>query len=289
MLLIEVANGLIEKRRNKGRSKESLRGYMSDLKGFNKYLMKQFNGPVYVEDITTENVEEYLNKRKNEDKLAPASVNRFLNSIRICLEFAVKQKIVAFNAAEDIEPLKVNRAERTHLSLEELNELLEALEHKIIKEACRLMAYTGARVSECTDLTLDDVDFEQNVIRIINGKGGKDRIVPLNAVLKGHLLHYKNNIRPKYIESDKFFATKVSGELSPAYINRRLHQTTKKLGWEKHVTCHILRHTFASQLVSKNVNIVKISKMLGHADVRTTSIYTHSNIDELAEAVNLLS
>lgn len=289
MLLIEVANNLIETKRNKGRSEETLRGYLSDLNAFNEHLVQQFNGPVYIDDITTEDIEEYLNKRKNDDQLASASVNRFLNSIRICLDFAVKQKWVSFNVAEDIEPLKVNRAERTYLSVEELNELLDGMEHKIIKEACRLMAYAGARVSECTNLTVSDVDFEKNVIRIINGKGGKDRIVPMNAVLKGHLLHYKNNIRPKYIESDKFFATKTSGELSPAYVNRKLHQTTKKLGWEKHVTCHILRHTFASQLVSKNVNIVKISKMLGHADVRTTSIYTHSNIDELAEAVNLLS
>lgn len=289
MLLKDVAAQHIAKTKAKGRSEETVRGYESDLKLFNQHLESQFNGPVYVEDITTEDVEAYLTKRKNEDGIASASINRYLNAIRGCLQHAVKQKLVPYNVAEDIEQLKVNRAERTHLLESELTVLLDAIKHPIIKEASRLMVYTGARVSECTGLTLEDVDFEKNVIRIIDGKGGKDRVVPMNNVLKEHLQNYKATIRPKYIQSDKFFATKKTGELSQQYINRVLHETTKKLGWKKKVTCHILRHTFASQLVSKNVNIVKISKMLGHADVRTTSIYTHSNIDELAEAVNLLS
>lgn len=289
MLLKDVIEAHIDKMKNKGRSQETVRGYESDLRLFNQYLEGQFNGSVYIDDLTEETVEAYLLKRKNEDNVSPSSVNRYLATIRGCLHYAVKQKLVPFNVAEDIEPLKVHRAERIHLTESELETLIAAIEHPIIREAARLMAYTGARVSECTNLTLDDVDFEKNVIRIIEGKGGKSRVIPMHQTLKIHLQHYQAHIRPKYITSSKFFATQKTGELSQQYINRMLHTTTKKLGWQKKVTCHILRHTFASQLVSKNINIVKISKILGHADVRTTSIYTHTNMEELAEAVNSLS
>jgi integrase/recombinase XerD len=271
----------------KGRSKETVRGYTMDITMFDRYLSHQYNCPTYIEDITEDDIENYLRMLKDERHYEPASVNRHLNSIRVLCQLAYKKNWVKDNVSKGIEQLKCQKKERTYLTEEELTLLLDAIDHKLVHLVVQTLAYTGLRVSEGTNLMLDDVDFEHDLIHVVAGKGNKDRIVPINQSLKPLLLDYATNWRVS-TTSSRFFATQKTGALSTQTINRVLHETTQKMGWKKNVTCHILRHSFASNLISKNVNIVKISKLLGHADVRTTSIYAHTNTRELSEAVNLL-
>lgn len=271
----------------KKKSLETIRGYKSDLSGFNRYLGEKINGPVYMEDLTTEDLESYLDMLIGTGRYAVASINRHLNSIRAICQFANKKGWIAKDISQDIESLKREQKERTYLTEYELLELFEVIDHTLICLAVRTMAFSGLRVSECTNLTLDDVDLKNNLIYVIEGKGKKDRTVPISKALKPYLVDYLSKWRVE-TPSNRFFATKKTGELSPQYINRELHVATTKLGWKKKVTAHILRHSFASNLVAKDVNIVKVSKLLGHADLKTTSIYTHSNQKQLSEAVDLL-
>ena len=85
----------------------------------------------------------------------------------------------------------------------------------------------------------------------------------------------------------KFFCTK-SGSISPPYVNRILNISTKEAGISKHVTAHILRHSFASNPLKHGVDIVKIQRLLGHAHLRTTCIYIHTTIEDLRDSVNVL-
>lgn len=272
----------------KQRSTETIRGYKNDLTMLERYLSEKYNCPTYVIDLTTEDIEDYLEMLQAERNYAVASVNRNLNSIRSFCHYAYKKKWMKEDVSLHIESLKREQKERTYLTEKELKEFLSAIPHKLIQLAARTMAYTGLRVSECTNLTFDDVDLENDVIYVVEGKGKKDRTVPISKALKPYLVDYVKNWRVE-TESNRFFATMKTGELSQQYINRVLNETTEQLGWKKKVTAHILRHTFASNLVSKNVNVVKISKLLGHSDLKTTSVYVHSNQKELSEAVDLLS
>ena len=137
------------------------------------------------------------------------------------------------------------------------------------------------------NLGIDDVDLEKRIIYVIDGKGGRDRQIPINQELYGYLNHYISNDRPD-VDSSNFFALEKSGSLSPQYINRILKTTTKKLGWIKHVTAHILRHSFATNLIRNDASLPAVQKLLGHSDLRVTSRYIHQNLDELENAVNLL-
>ena len=87
--------------------------------------------------------------------------------------------------------------------------------------------------------------------------------------------------------STKFFCTRT-GSVSPSYVNRILNISTKEAGINKHVTAHILRHSFASNLLKNGVDIVKIQRLLGHAHLRTTCIYIHTTIEDLRDSVNVL-
>jgi len=175
--------------------------------------------------------------------------------------------------------------ERTFLCDEEFEQLVSVITHSLVKVLIYTLFMTGLRIKEALDLTLEDVDFTANVIRVKHGKGNKSRVVPISDRLLPILRHYVDVSRPN-CDSSNFFATKVSGQLSASMANKTLKQAVSQLGWNKHVTCHVLRHSFASHLVRHNVNIVRVQKLLGHASLKTTSIYTHATMDELSEAVN---
>ncbi|MED0665943.1 tyrosine-type recombinase/integrase [Bacillus badius] len=287
MLLVTVIDELEFHLTVKQRSIETIRGYKLDLLALDRYFVEKTNGPVYVEDLTTEDIESYLETLVMTGKYAVASINRYINSIRVLGQFAYKKGWMETDITKDIESLKGEKKERTYLTEKELIDLFEVIHHPLICLAARTMAFSGLRVSECIHLTLEDVDLENDLIYVIEGKGKKDRTVPISKSLKPYLVDYIDNWRVE-TTSNRFFATKKTGSLSSQYINRKLHDAVKKLGWKKKVTAHILRHSFASNLVAKDVNIVKVSKLLGHADLKTTSIYTHANHKQLSEAVDLL-
>lgn len=144
------------------------------------------------------------------------------------------------------------------------------------------------RVSEATNLQLKDVDFVNRVIHVIEGKGGKNRDVPMNESLAKILQDYLETVRPEG-NSLLFFATEKTGAISQQYINRKLKETCKKINLGKVVTSHILRHSFASQLVKTDTHVAHIQRLLGHADVRTTSVYMHAEYRDLADAVNSIN
>ncbi|MEK4712057.1 tyrosine-type recombinase/integrase [Sporosarcina sp. FSL K6-5500] len=270
-------------------SPETIRSY----KGHNDMVIYYFNTknncPTFVDDLSTEDLEGYLHHLKHEKGYKPASLNVVLNAVRRLYQYAIRKKYVLANPTADIAQAKVQREERPFLNAAEINELLKAIDHKLIRLLVRTLAYTGLRISECIDLTLKDVDFEQKVIRVINGKGGKNRSIPLSEELAVDLKAYVDNQRPK-VASENFFALKKTGTISDQYVNRELKVAVKKLGWTKHVTCHTLRHSFASILVKNNANIPTVAKLLGHADYRTvTSIYIHVETDDLADAVNQIT
>ncbi|KGP74535.1 tyrosine-type recombinase/integrase [Pontibacillus yanchengensis] len=272
---------------DKGRSQETIRGYLMDLTQFDKFLTQLYNCPFYVEELCETDIEFYLRMLREEKGYKPASVNRHLHSIRSFCRYLYKKGFIAQDPAMAVEALRKETKERTYLNQKELTKLLGAIEQPLVELACRVMGYTGLRVSECTNLKVSDVDLKNNLIHVVGGKGNKDRSVPISKVLKPYLVDYIDNWRPR-TKSEFFLATKKTGKLSPSYINSILAETSQRLKWDKVVTAHILRHTFASHLVAKNVNTANISKLLGHADVRTTSVYMHSDMKNLQDAVNLL-
>lgn len=269
------------------RSPSTIQGYNNDLQYFRKYLINKYNIPPYLDDITNQDVEDYLYYLKNELGYTASSRKRKLASLRSFYKYCYQKKYCSQNITVDIQPIKQKQVERAYLTEHEVNTIVVAIEHPLIKLVIQSLYYTGMRISECLGLTLEDINFEKKYIHVINGKGGKDRIIPLNQKLADLLLDYKNNWRPD-VGSDLFFCTEASGGLNRNYVNKVLQKTLKELNYDQKITAHTFRHSFASSLLKKNVDIVKIQKLLGHTSLVTTSIYTHTNLNELEEAVNHL-
>ena len=270
----------------KERSKHTVKGYCIMLFEFNRYIESKLNGLIYVDEVTLEQMEDYLAYRKHQgDK--PVSRNSALYIFRSFFNFLVRRDLIDKNLSLKLEPIKAQQQERLSLLASEVEELLEAIEHPLIRIAVITLANTGIRVSELCSLKRKDIDLEARLLKVIAGKGNKDRTIPINDKLEIVLRKYLLEQEPKN-ESERFFATKKTGKLSPIYINFHLQRTTEKLGWKKSVTAHILRHSFASNLVRKNASLPAIQALLGHSDLRVTSRYIHQNLTDLKDTVNLI-
>jgi integrase/recombinase XerD len=148
------------------------------------------------------------------------------------------------------------------------------------------MFYTGGRMSEMVHLKLKHVDFDSRILHIIDGKGRKDRRIPICDKLYDILTHYLSDLRES--DSPLFFATVSTGKVSSTYINRCLHEAVGKLGWEKDISAHVLRHSFGTNLLEKGASVVSIQKLLGHSNLAVTSRYLHQDMNTLNAVVNLL-
>jgi site-specific recombinase XerD len=269
----------------RGMSGETMRGYLVDINQFNRWMTSKSNSPVFVDEITARHVEEFVSYLTNERGCKPRTVNRKINALSTFFQCMKKKKILSENPLEDFERVNVPDSERIYLSREEVEAIIQAIDHPVLHYFAMTMAYTGLRVSECINLTLHDVNLEDGYIQVINGKGGKNRTVPMSDRLKSKLQEYLKFHRPK-TDSLFFFALKKTGTVSDQYVNRVLKEACKKAGITKHVTSYILRHSFASYLVKKDTHVAVIQRLLGHASVKTTSVYLHVHPNDLKEAVN---
>lgn len=272
--------------KSKERSVATLNSYNIVLKDFKIYIEKEMNGQVYLHELTGNQIEKYLQYRKEHGD-QPVSRNLSLSVLRSFFTFLVRKEMVEKNITLNIEPVQVQQKERVSLNAEEIAQLIPAIDQDIVRVAAITMVNTGLRVAELCNLTLKDVNLEHDVIQVRQGKGNKDRSIPINDHLKKELTRYLNDIRP-YVESDRFFANSRTGKLSRQCINEELKEAVQKLGWSKHVTAHILRHSFASALVRNNASLPAVQKLMGHSDLRVTSRYIHQNMDQLKQAVSLI-
>jgi len=153
------------------------------------------------------------------------------------------------------------------------------------------MYKSGLRIQEALDLTPADVNLETGMIFVQDGKNGKDRYLPMGAFLIETLSKW-NSVRP---ESEWFFCTFKGDQLDQRYVREMLGRKSKEAGVfiqdgkkQKPVNPHALRHSFATNLLNKGMNIRKVQELLGHESLATTMIYTHVSIKELDADIKAL-
>ena len=288
MLFSEAANKFFDYMTSIDRSPGTIDIYSRDLVIVRRFLEERNNGPVYIEDVTQDDLEAFMRFAKEVKGYSANTKSGFFYTLRSFYKFAYKKDIVAKNIAVSMDFMKMPKKERNYLTEEEVEATIEEIDNRLIKLMATFLFNTGLRISECRNLKLDDLDFKERIIHVRQGKGKKDRVVPMNNKLYDLLLDYKDNWRDAYT-SDYFFGTRKTGSISYPHVNSTISKAAKKAGIKKQVSCHILRHSFASALVKKNVGLVQIQKLLGHESLAVTSIYTHINIEALSDAVNVLN
>lgn len=276
MLFQQATEQFYKKLYSADKSQKTITSYKKMLKALKKYLQNKYNGPVYVSDIIQNDLEDYLHHLKNKG-LMPQSRAHAIYVMQSFFKYQHQSGVISINPAALLENIKIPETERIFLTGQEVMQLTGVIKQPSIKVMIIFLYYTGLRVSEATNLLISNIDLAENMIKIVAGKGNKDRVVPINDKLTSIIKDYLANIRPN-VNSDRLFATKKTGKLSPQYINREIKLAVKELKWSKKVSAHTLRHSHASALIKNNVNIVHVSKLLGRSSLKTTSIYTHSSL-----------
>jgi len=272
------------------RSGETIRGYRTVLNYLEEYFAFKYNGDVYLDEVTFNDLDDFICTMSTEKKWQINSVKKCHYTLSSFFGYCYRKELCPRDISKQMEPIKGEQKERCYLTAEEFEKLINHLDHHIVKHIALTMFYSGLRIKECLNLKVSDLDFKRSVFKISRGKGKTFRLVPMHEKLKVALKKYlEDGNGSNFTGSDhKVFATKKSGKISAVHVNQKLKEASFRAGLPKGVTAHVLRHSFASNLVNKNRNLVHVQKLLGHADLRTTGIYTHAKLDELAESVNIL-
>jgi integrase/recombinase XerD len=268
------------------KSYETISLYMRCLDNFNRYLVSQYNQLLYVEDISPDDLEKYLFNELPEVKYSSSTRHNMISAFKSLFSFCYLKGYCNINTGKLVKNIRVETKERDYITELEFRKLMKHVKSTTAYAVVHTLFYTGLRIRECLNLKLADVDLVNDFISVKQGKGNKDRNVPVNDRLKTVLQEYLEEYRNDH-GTESFFAGQ-SGGMCKQYVNRMLKQAEVKAGMDKHISCHILRHSFASNLTERGVDILKVQKLLGHNSIKTTAVYLHTTQEELQEAVDLL-
>lgn len=269
------------------RSAKTIESHIFCMNYLNRFLEEKYNSMIYLDEVKTEDIENFFKFLRITKENSLNTIETYKRKIKTFYNFLIKKEIVKYNITEPIPKIKTVPKPRVYLNFKEASKIVNEIESPVVQVFYQVLYYTGLRKSEALNLSIDDVDLKENFIFVKNGKGGKNRRVPISKKLKKILGNYLENTKVSKINS--FFATPKSGNLSSQYLERRLKEALKRLKLEKKgITTHTFRHSFASNLVKKKVNLKVIQKLLGHSDITVTAIYLNADMDDMQKAVEEL-
>lgn len=268
-----------------GRASHTIKAYHRDLKGFYDFLAGVGNIKNWA-GVDKNHIRAYLFELKA--RCVNSSLARSLSAIKTFLGWLVTEGEIPHNPADLVSRPKRAQIKPRFLTVDEAFALMEAPKgHEPLalrdKALWELLYSSGLRVGELVNLTLSDVTAEPPQVMIRQGKGHKDRLVPLGALaleaLKNWLLVRDLLITPKNRNNFLFLGLR-GGKLNDRVVRRSLSNYLKSLGVTD-LSPHGLRHTFATHLLEAGADLRAIQEMLGHASLATTQKYTHLNLDHL--------
>ncbi len=266
-------------------SKNTVSSYTYDLKSYRAFLIEQ--NITEVEEIKQEHITAYL-KYLSEQNEAISSIAHQLTTIKNLHKYLVRQKIVTKDVSETVERPKLRKSLPHTLSVEEVDQLLDlplntAFDYRN-KAMLELLYGTGLRISELINLTLHNVDFTNCVIRV-NGKGSKERIIPLGEYSMKALQDYlpEREKLEKKVRYDQLFLNNHGKPITRQGFFKILKKLLLEKGLNPNVSPHTLRHSFATHLLNHGADLRSIQEMLGHSDIATTKIYTHLDQRKIKE------
>jgi integrase/recombinase XerD len=181
--------------------------------------------------------------------------------------------------ANTLEPPRRPERLPRYLTEEEVHRLLDAVAASPRDSAIvHVLAFGGLRVGELCHLKVEDIEFERNILHVRSGKGDKDREVVLEDRSRAAIDRYLTERTSTGVVSDRLFP------VGPVTVERIVRKGSAGAGIPRRVTPHMLRHTLATTLLSRGCDIRYIQKLLGHASVATTQIYTHVDTQALRDA-----
>jgi integrase/recombinase XerC len=268
-------------------SKHTLIAYENDLVQFVEFSKNQYEITT-VDEINSGIVRSWLVSMM-ESGITSRTVNRKITALKSFFRYSIKSGLVLTNPMSKITSPKVSKRLPEYIEAEKLDLLLDKAEftedfdgvrdHLIIE----LFYGTGMRLSELLGLRISDVNLAMHQLKV-TGKRNKQRIIPLFTELEISLRNYIE-LRSSFAGSSNMLFIFESGkELYPVYVYRLVNRYLSIVSTRKKKSPHVLRHSFATEMLNKGADLNAIKELLGHANLSATQVYTHNTIEKLKKA-----
>lgn len=272
----------------KNLSQNTVVSYKNDINAFISFLKdSSVDDP---SNITSDHIRRFF-KTIKELGLSGSSSARYFSSLKGFFLYLLKNKYILKNPIEKITAPKISKKLPGVLNIPEIEKILSApkvqdklgLRDKTILE---LFYACGTRVSELINLKVNDLFFDDEIIRVF-GKGSKERLIPIGSSAIKWIGKYLKKSRPLLMKKSKsennLFLNSHGTKLSRMGIWKIIDKYVKEAGIKKKVHPHTFRHSFATHLLEGGADLRAVQEMLGHADISTTQIYTHIDRDYIKQ------
>ncbi len=257
------------------------------------YLQFYNNQLVYLEQMTTESLRRYFyQKRSDGSWLADTHLNQY-RALKSFLKWCVQNGYLSQNPIEKIEKPRLDKKLPKRITEQDASQVLECVFNEETRyqfaryrnrAVLAVMLYAGLRASEVLNLKLNHVDMCNKIIHVFQGKGAKDRVVPMSRNLHHYLEEYRRERSRMEKEGEYFFIT-LRGNRRFTYsgLKRVVEKTKRSTGIK--FSPHRLRHTFATLMLEGGCDLFSLQKMMGHSDIKTTTIYLSASVNMLQEQI----
>ncbi|RUO61315.1 site-specific tyrosine recombinase XerD [Pseudidiomarina marina] len=274
----EIARFLDRLWLKQGVSQHTSAAYRTDLRSFQRFLSEYQQSQLL--QVTSTDLERYLLWRR-QNGFSPRSTSRALSALKKFYQYAVAERLCTSDPTTRLARPKQPQSIPHSLSEAEVEALLTApdiddpvqLRDKAMLE---VLYATGLRVTELVNLQVDQIHFQQELVRVV-GKGNKERLVPLGEEALDWLQRYFQDGRLQLHAqpSDWVFVTRRGGPLTRQAFWHRIRYYAQRADIRSHLSPHTLRHAFATHLLNHGADLRVLQMLLGHSDLSTTQIYTH--------------
>jgi len=242
-----------------------------------------------IEKVTNETILTFFYNGRTQNNWSSSTFINYRKALIVFFKWCVKNKFIGENPFDGLEKPKLEKRLPKHLTIEETFKLLEITQnypykYKFLRTRnyaiMAMFIYCGIRANELLHLKYSDIDLENKVISITQGKGAKDRLVPIPSNLIPILKNYlKDRLRLQRNCPEFFTSLYKNIGLTQSGLKRFIEQLKKAS--KIHFYPHMLRHTFATLMLEGGCDIFSLSKMMGHSDIKTTTIYLSTSIQHL--------
>lgn len=272
--------------RQRSFSLHTIHAYQHDLVEFSLFITNKFGTDANLEKNARLIIRAYLAYLADKN-LHSTTVSRKIYSIKSFSKFLIQEGITLKNISKYVTSPKVKKTLPMFLSKEEMGKLLDleknSSEFGLRDQSMLELLYScGLRISELVSLNFDSIDFFSNTVRVI-GKGNKERIVPVGDTALKVLYKYIDG-RKKMVpgkQENALFLNYKGTRISDRFVRKILDKWVQKVSLNKHISPHVIRHTFATHMLDAGCDLRSVQEMLGHKNLATTQIYTHVTTERL--------
>ena len=269
-------------------SPNTITSYRKDSEDFLSFLMDR-EGLEDLQEVEKKMVRNFI-VFLSEKGLTKRSINRKISTLKSFYAFLQRISLISVSPVEGISTLKFYPEKQIPFSKEEMHDLSAFLDSGEVELLDRLIIevlyQTGMRRAELCNLLLENVHFYRNEITVI-GKGNKQRIVPISPVLMQELKVYNDEYRKPNLDADLyFFVTPKGKKITEKFVYLLVTRYLSAVSSKRKRSPHILRHSFATHILNNGAEISKVKKMMGHASLSSTQVYTNAGIEQLKNIFN---